>query len=132
MSEAGEIERQYNAVRPSTEQGEVMPAKKQMWKQTETKVAAALGGRRVPVTGRNRGDAPDIKHDWLCPEVKHRETIPAWLHDAMAQALAAAAPEQLPIVVLHQSGERHENDYVVIRLGDFVEWFGDIREEVQP
>lgn len=94
------------------------------WKATESKIAAALGGRRVPVTGRNRGDAPDIKHDWLCPEVKHRETIPAWLHDAMAQALAAAAPEQLPIVVLHQSGERHQNDYVVIRLADFVDWFG--------
>ena len=49
------------------------------WKQTERKVAALLGGQRVPVSGRGRGDAPDIDHTWLAVEVKDRASLPAWL-----------------------------------------------------
>lgn len=98
------------------------------WKRTERRVAAVLGGgaKRVPVTGRQRGDVPDIAHPLFCPEVKHRKTIPAWLHDAMAQARAAMRGGQLPIVVLHQHGARHADDLVVIRLADFVAYFGEI------
>ncbi len=40
-----------------------MPDKR--WKATERRVAALLGGRRVPVSGRGRGDAPDIAHPWF-------------------------------------------------------------------
>ena len=95
------------------------------WKRTERKVAALLGGRRVPVSGRGRGDAPDVDHRWLAVEVKDRASLPAWLLDAIAQAEACAGPHQLPVGVLHAAGQRHEWDLVVLRLGDFVEWFGD-------
>ena len=95
------------------------------WKQTERKIAAILGGRRVPITGRQRGDVPDIAHDWLSPEVKHRQKLPAWIHDAMNQAVSAAKSDQLPIVVLHEKGKSHTSDLVVIQLGDFQDWFGD-------
>ncbi len=44
------------------------------WKATERKIAALLGGRRVPVSGRGRGDAPDIARPWLALEVKDRAT----------------------------------------------------------
>ncbi len=54
------------------------------WKGTERRVAALLGGRRVPVSGRGRGDAPDIAHPWLALEVKDRVTRRAWLLDALA------------------------------------------------
>lgn len=103
------------------------------WKRTERRVAGILGGKRVPVTGRGRGDAPDIQHPWLCPEVKHRRKLPAWLHEAMAQARAAATSEQLPIVVLHESGQRHTNDMVLVRLSDFQGYFGaDLGSVEQP
>ena len=32
------------------------------WKATERAIAARLGGRRVPITGRQRGDVPDVAH----------------------------------------------------------------------
>ncbi len=32
------------------------------WKATERRVATVLGGKRVPVSGRGRGDAPDVGH----------------------------------------------------------------------
>jgi len=94
------------------------------WKSTERAVAAQLGGQRVPITGRQRGDVPDVQHDWLAVEVKHRKALPAWLHDAMAQAVAAQRDGQLPVVVLHEAGQQHDDDIVCVRLRDFVEWFG--------
>ncbi len=94
------------------------------WKRTERKIAAMLGGERVPVTGRQRGDTPDIRHEWLCPEVKHRRALPQWLLEALAQAKAAATPDQLSIAVLHQHGARHAEDLVVMRLADFIDRFG--------
>jgi hypothetical protein len=98
------------------------------WKATERSVARILGGRRVPVSGRGRGDAPDIAHPWLSLEVKDRATLPAWLLDAMAQAEASATPAQLPVAVLHRAGDRYDRALVVLRLSDFVAWFGDGEE----
>ena len=94
------------------------------WKRCEREVAGILGGCRVPVTGRARGDVPDIRHRWLSVEVKGRRSLPAWLLKAVAQARAAATPHQLPIAVLHQEGARHGSDLVVMRLSDFEDWFG--------
>jgi len=94
------------------------------WKRSERRVAAILGGERVPVSGRARGDVPDVAHPWLCPEIKHRKSLPAWILDAMSQARAAARDGQLPIVVLHEAGRRHDDNLVLVRLGDFREWFG--------
>ena len=94
------------------------------WKQTERKIAALLGGRRVPISGRGRGDAPDVAHRWLSIEVKDRATLPAWLLDALAQAEASATPAQLPVAVLHRAGDRHDHALIVLRLADFVAWFG--------
>jgi hypothetical protein len=93
------------------------------WKATERRIAALLGGRRVPVSGRGRGDAPDIAHPWLSVECKDRATLPAWLLDALAQAEASATPDQLPVAVLHQAGDRHDRAVVVLRLSAFRDWF---------
>ncbi len=94
------------------------------WKATERRIAAVLGGTRVPVSGRGRGDQPDIAHDWLSLEVKDRATLPLWLLHALAQAEASAGAEQLPAAVLHRAGDRHDHALVVLRLAAFVAWFG--------
>lgn len=102
-----------------------------LWKAVERRIAKYLGGERVPITGRQRGSAPDIKHDWLSIEVKQRESLPAWVHDAMDQAKESASLiledkynlNQLPVVILHETGKRIEDDYVVLRLQDFRDWF---------
>jgi hypothetical protein len=96
------------------------------WKATERKIAGLLGGRRVPVSGRGRGDAPDIAHPWLAIEVKDRATLPLWLLDALDQAEASATAEQLPVAVLHRAGDRHDQAVIVLRLADFVDWFGPV------
>ena len=88
------------------------------WKACERKVAALLGGTRVPVSGRARGHSPDIHHERLSIEVKSRKKLPAWLEDAMEQAEACARDGQLPLIVLHQDGQRYEDTLIVMRLKD--------------
>lgn len=90
------------------------------WKATERKVAALLGGRPVPVSGRGRGDAPDVAHPWLSIECKDRATLPLWLLDALDQAEQSATSAQLPAAFLHRAGDRLDAALVVLRLSDFV------------
>ena len=78
----------------------------------------------MPITGRQRGDTPDVAHPWLSVEVKHRKSLPTWLLDAMDQARAAAGSDQLAVSILHEAGRRHDDNLVLVRLGDFREWFG--------
>ena len=99
-----------------------MPDK--LWKAVERKIADYLGGRRVPVTGRQRGDAPDIEHDVLSLEVKHREALPKWMHEAMLQAEASAKNGQLPMVVIHEKQQAVGRCFAVVRLEDWKDRYG--------
>jgi hypothetical protein len=90
------------------------------WKTCERKVAALLGGKRVPVSGRTRGDSPDVRHEHLSIEVKSRQRLPAWIEDAMKQAETCRKEGQFPIAVLHQDGTKYKDALVMIRLSEFV------------
>jgi hypothetical protein len=92
------------------------------WKACERKVAALLGGRRIPVSGRGRGDNPDIHHELFSIEVKSRKTIPAWLEDAMRQAEVSVKGKRLPVVVLHQDHRPYTESLVLLRLSDFADY----------
>ena len=92
------------------------------WKACERRIADILGGQRVPVSGRSRGDAPDIAHDQLSIEVKSRKRLPVWIEEAMKQAEASAKDGQLPVVVLHQDSRRYTDCLLVLRLADFVNY----------
>ena len=89
------------------------------WKQAERRIAKLLGGRRIPVTGRQRGDGPDIEHDALSIEVKSRKALPAWLLGALNQAQAASKNGKVSVVVLHQDRAPYAESLVVLRLEDF-------------
>jgi hypothetical protein len=96
------------------------------WKSCERRIAKILGCKRHPVNGR--GDEPDLSNDWLVVEVKHRASLPAWLHKAMAQAernaqagSACRQGDRLPEVVLHEDGQRYADAFVVLRLADFAD-----------
>lgn len=55
-------------------------------------MADMLGGRRVPITGRQRGSAPDIEHDVFAIEHKYGQRIlSSRLKEALEQAEAASA-----------------------------------------
>jgi hypothetical protein len=98
------------------------------WKATERATARLLGGERVPINGR--GSAPDVEHDHLSIEVKHRRVMPQWIKDALDQAVAASDGRQrLPIVVVHEHAKRHLDDVVMVSMRDWIDWFGS---EVMP
>ncbi len=95
------------------------------WKQAERRIAAILGGRRIPVSGRGRGDNPDIEHPALSVEVKARASFPAWLEDALKQAELSATDGKTPVVVLHQDRRKYPDALVVVRLSEFAELVRD-------
>lgn len=106
------------------------------WKSVERQIAEHLGGRRVPVSGRTRGWAPDIDHEWLAIEVKSRKAMLQILATMMDQAKKAAiwaqrrGKVQLPIGVYHVTGTHIDNAYVFMRLGDFCQYFLNERPEL--
>ena len=100
----------------------------EQWKATERAIARRLGGRRT--SHRNLGvGAPDVQAGPYAVEVKHRRALPAWLIGGLAQARRYADAGQLPLLVLHGAGRRHDDDLVVLRLADFETWFGQLVQE---
>lgn len=87
--------------------------------EAERAICRYLGAERIAGSGRRDGDG-----GWYALEAKSREKLPAWLTAAMAQAERLSRPEQLAVLVLHQLGQRYDDSLVVLRLSDFVEWFG--------
>ncbi len=87
-------------------------------------MADFFGGKRVPVTGRQRGDVPDVEHEWLAIEVKSRNDVPFWLSEAMNQAEAAAVgTKKLPVALIHRPHVTIPDSIVLLRASDFKEWF---------
>ena len=106
-----------------------LPPSRRRWKQAERELAEMVGGQRVPVSGRTRGDVPDIAHPWLSIEAKSWSVMPERVVDALRQAEAANTGSKLPVALIHGNGERYDRALVVMRLGDFLAWFGDSRGE---
>jgi nucleotide-binding universal stress UspA family protein len=99
------------------------------WKRTERKVAELLGGHRIPVSGRQRGDAADVEHPELSIECKSRQSIPRWLQEAGEQARAASRDGRLPVSVIHVRDGLYKDALCVIRLEDFASYMkGDASE----
>lgn len=104
-----------------------------LWKATERALAKRMGGTRVPITGRQRGSAPDIQHDAFAIEVKTRKALPSWLRTALAQAKACQrSPLQLPIVLLHEKGQRRDRTVVLMTLDEFENFNGRVRAPARP
>ena len=79
-------------------------AKSKQWKESERKMAKELGGERVPISGRQRGYAPDIKHDRFAIEHKYGQRIlSSRLKEALDQADASVIGDQFPIVTFEES-----------------------------
>lgn len=91
------------------------------WKSLEYRVAEAIGGKRTSAPWRN---APDVTNDWLVVECKHRQQLPKWIVEAVEQARSYANGAQLGVAVLHELHKHQKNDLVVMKWGDFQEWFG--------
>ena len=97
------------------------------FKGVERALAKRLNGERTGQTG-----GADVESDWLSVEVKCRKHLPQWLRDAIAQAKRNGGIPQLPVVILHQVGQRHDGDIVCLTLADFENWFGGMGESPPP
>jgi hypothetical protein len=94
------------------------------WKDHEKRTASLLGGKRLGATGAAN---EDVIAPGLAIECKHRETLPAWLTDALSKVRAQAGRDRLGLVVLHEKGKR--DSLVVLSLSDFVKRFGQVPGE---
>jgi hypothetical protein len=96
------------------------------WKEHERRTARRLSGIR----NGNRGTATsDVTAGRYAVECKSRKALPAWLLDALNQAARNAGEGQIGIVVLHQVGQRSDNDIICIRLAD---WLAVTKQEPSP
>jgi len=95
-----------------------------LWKAVEREIMRRIGGKRIPITGRQRGDVPDGEHEWISVEIKTRKVIPKWIRNGMHQAQASnVMGNKLPIVFIHEQGTRYDDDLVVMRMKDFEDWY---------
>jgi len=91
-----------------------------LWKKAERKICAMLGGTRRGPTGR---DDSDCYHSWLAVEIKNRP-MPTYIRRWMSQAIVNSEPDHLPVVVWHPPGTAYGGSLVILRLDDFLDWFG--------
>ena len=92
------------------------------WKTAERRIAAIIGGRRIPVSGRGKGDNPDVEQPpALSGEVRARASFPAWLKTALKQAELSATDRKTPAVVLHPDRRPYWDAPVILRLSEFAE-----------
>lgn len=95
------------------------------WKAAERRVAADLGGRRIPVTGIDRHGA-DVVTPRFHIQVKLRKALPVWLWQWLDGIRWDAAPEQkIGILILKLPRQRDDEGLVVMAYGDFVALHGD-------
>lgn len=90
----------------------------------ERATAAAFGAERIAGVGRR-----DVSGAGLSIECKSSQKLPKWLTGAMEQAERLARPGTLALVVLHELGDRHDDDLVMLRRRDFIAWWGEKEEE---
>ena len=104
------------------------------WKKFERWVGTFLSelgdqALRVPVTGRTRGDSPDVTSNYLSIECKYRKQIPLWIKDAMAQAVASSRGGKTPVVLLKEKGSKFEETLIIFRAKDFINKLQEKNEE---
>lgn len=96
------------------------------WKGAERRVAADLGGQRIPVTGVDR-DGADVVTPVFHVQVKLRKTLPQWLWGWLRGIVEDAATNgKIGVLVLKRPRQRDAEGLVVLRYGDFVDLCGRI------
>ena len=108
------------------------------WKQAERRIAALLGGRRIPVTGEREGADVLVGPpgaEVFAVQVKQRRGMPTYLHDWLRGIRVAAdrhGPQCTGIVVWREPRGGHgrgdeDAAVVVLSLRDWRALHGDGR-----
>jgi len=87
------------------------------WKASERRIAEILGGKRVPVTGRERGSAPDVEHEKFAIEHKYGRVLSSRFQTAIEQALAAAVgTDKLPLVTFEHARKGNVGNIIGVTM----------------
>ena len=99
------------------------------WKKFERRLARRVGGRRVPVSGIERGSA-DVIAPLFCYQAKLRKGVPgylkSWVHGIVAAGVRAGS---IGVVVWKAPHERDANSLVILRLRDWEDLHGPGKEK---
>lgn len=94
---------------------------RQRGKSYERYIAKRFGGRRMGVMGKE-----DVDLDlWSC-EVKSFAKFAG--EKIMQQAERNRYKDKTPLAIVHIRGNSHDKDIVMMRLSDFEDYLGKIRE----
>lgn len=88
-------------------------------KRTETAVAKRMNGVRHGIMG-----GEDISHPLFSIEVKSRLRFAGT--SFMDQAVRNTPEGKTPLVVVHVVGSRHDDDLVMMRLKDWIDFYGNL------
>ena len=96
----------------------------------EREIAKRLGGRRIPLLGR---EGSDLDVPYLLVEVKSQGRIAPYLwNDYFAQILEGkqvAGDDRVPAIAIHRPGMKYDDALVCVRAGDWEELVEMIRED---
>jgi len=93
---------------------ELMSKNRDRGKRFEKKIAERLGGRRLGVLG-----GEDVLHPIYSIECKSREKLPKWFESFWKQTMDNCEEYKVPLLVIHLLNQRHDEDWVVMKLSDF-------------
>lgn len=88
-------------------------------KATERAIAKRLGGKRLGILGRD-----DVQAGPFSIEVKDRMKFSG--SHFMNQAVNNCPAGKTPLVVVHITGSRHNEDLVIMRMTDWIDWHGSL------
>lgn len=94
------------------------------WKSYERRCAAALGGRRIPVTGIDRHGA-DVETPMFDVQIKLRKALPAWIFDWLDGICGTAQTHgKIGLLILKTPRMRDSDALVVLRMSDWIALHG--------
>src|SRR5688572_16205898 len=104
---------------------------RETWKNAERRVAADLGGLRIPVTGIDRHGA-DVVTPMFHVQVKLRKALPGWLWTWLAGIRSDAGPKgKVGILLLKKPRQRDCDGLVVLSYADFCDLHGSVKPEAE-
>jgi calcineurin-like phosphoesterase family protein len=84
-------------------------------KRHERNIAKLLNGKRLGVLGKH-----DVENETYSIECKSREKLPKWFQQMWEQAVRNCEEDKIPLLVIHKLRQKYLDDWVVIRLEDFL------------
>jgi hypothetical protein len=94
-------------------------ANKRAGRLYQTYIAQKLGGKSVGTI-----EGQDVEHPLYSIECKKRKAFIG--QKFMEQCVRNCPRGKIPLVIVHVTNQRHEDDFVMMRLADFEERFKNI------